>query len=143
MLLRYLHIGKTCFSCSVKTVILLLCVLFTRCNTGHQENVHVFTPEKALYFFQKIEDACNRDNGRLLGANIYGPLMMLDRSTRQIYTNVQDEDKLLKERSGVYVGLLPRNAAINNEFIKYGSTRFTLLILPGEADESKIIMRGI
>ncbi len=72
------------------------------------------TPEKALRYFSKVETACNRDNGKLWGKNLYGPVLYIDRNSRKIIANQPDKDGLLKEKDGIYTGTYPRELLINN-----------------------------
>ena len=73
-----------------------------------------FTPEKALRYFKKIENICNKDDGKLWGKNLYGPIMFVDRSTRKIVANQPDNDGILKEKDGIYTGIYPKELIINN-----------------------------
>ena len=101
------------------------------------------TPEKAIQYFNKIEAACNKDNGRLWGKNLYGPLMFVDRETRKIVANLPDKGGILKEKDGIYTGLYPKELIINNIAINFGGTLFALSPLPFEEDEFRIVSRGL
>ena len=71
------------------------------------------TPEKARNYFIKIKAACDKDNGKLWGKNLSGPVMFVDRETRKIVANTPDKDGILKEKEGVYTGLYPRENIIS------------------------------
>jgi len=101
------------------------------------------TSEKALRYFNKVEEACNRDNGKLWGKNLYGPVMYIDRSSRKIMANHPDEEGLLNEKDGIYTGTYPRELLINNIAVQYGGTLFAMAPLPNEEDEYTIINRAI
>jgi hypothetical protein len=101
------------------------------------------TPEKVIRYFKEIEAACNRDNGKLWGKNLYGPLMIVDRSTRKIFSNCQDDEGLLKEKDGIYTGIYPSELVINNLATTYGGTLFAMAPLPAEEDEYRIISSSI
>lgn len=102
-----------------------------------------FNPEKAKMYFKKIEDICNKDNGRLWGKNLHGPIMFVDRSTRKITASQPDDSGILKEKEGIYTGFYPRELIINNIAITFGGTLFALSPLPGEEDEYRIVSRAI
>ncbi len=109
---------------------------------GEEDNSYL-TPEKAREYFSKIEEACNRDNGKLWGKNLYGPLMLVDRTTRKITANQPDSEGILKEKDGIYTGIYPKELIINNIPVTFGGTLFSLVPLPGEEDGFRIITRSI
>jgi hypothetical protein len=102
-----------------------------------------FTHEKASSYFKKIEELCNRDNGKLWGTNLYGPMMFIDRTTRQIIANQPDREGILKLKEGVYTGLFPKEKIINNTTTEFGGTLFGIAPLTEEDDEYRMITRGI
>jgi len=102
-----------------------------------------FTPEKARYYFNIIEEICNRDNGRLWGKNLYGNMMFVDRVSRKIIANAPDEDGLLKLKDNIYTGFYPRELLVDNTTIIFGGTRFAIAPLPPQEDSIRIITRGI
>ncbi|MFH0843581.1 MAG: hypothetical protein V1903_13315 [Bacteroidota bacterium] len=124
-----------------KWIKLIPLLLLTGCR-GEEDNSYL-TPEKTSICFSKIEEACNRDNGKLWGKNLYGPVMLVERTSRKITANLQDRDGLLKEKDGIYTGIYPREMIINNLPVNYGETLFALVPMPVEEDEFRIITRSI
>jgi hypothetical protein len=102
-----------------------------------------FTPEKASQYFKAVETICNRDNGKLWGKNLFGPIMFVDRAGRRIAANQPDKEGLLKGKDGIYTGLYPKELIINNAPVKFGGTQFALAPLPTEEDEYRIKTRAI
>lgn len=102
-----------------------------------------FTPEKALYYFSKIEETCNRDGGNLWGQNLYGPMMFIERSTRKITANQPDKEGLLKLRDGVYTGDYPWKNIITISAVEFGGTLYGVAPLPLEEDEFRLLTRAI
>lgn len=117
-------------------------MLLPGCKTPEEKDTYL-TPEKALNYFNKIEEACKRDNGKLWGKNLYGAVMFVDRDSRKIVANHPDKDGILKEKNGVYTGLYPRELLIYNTAVHFGGTLFGMAPLPGEEDEFKLITRAI
>jgi hypothetical protein len=109
---------------------------------GEEDNSYL-TPEKARIYFNKIEEACNRDNGQLWGKNLYGPVMFVDRISRKITANQSDQEGILKEKDGIYTGAYPRELMINNLPVTFGGIVFALVPLPDEEDEFRIVSRSI
>ncbi|MCX6321950.1 MAG: hypothetical protein NTX93_09160 [Bacteroidia bacterium] len=102
-----------------------------------------FTPEKASQYFKSIEDICNRDNGKLWGKNLYGPLMFVERTSRRIIANQPDNEGLLKGKDGIFTGSYPKELIINNTPVKFGGTLFAMTPLPLEEDDYRIKTRAI
>lgn len=102
-----------------------------------------FTTEKASRYFNDIEDICNRDNGKLWGKNLYGPIMFVERVTRRIIANQPDNEGLLKSKDGVYIGQYPKELILSNAPVKFGGTQYAMVPLPTEEDIYKIKTRAI
>jgi len=102
-----------------------------------------FTPEKATQYFKSIEDICNRDNGKLWGKNLYGPIMFVERGSRRIVANQPDNEGLLKGKDGIYTGIYPKELILNNAPAKFGGVLFAMAPLPPEEDEYRIKTQAI
>ena len=122
--------------------ILSIAILFLISCRGDNIDTY-FTPEKASYYFKSIEDICNRDNGNLWGKNLYGPLIFVNRTTRDIIANQPDNEGLLKEKDGIYTGSYPKELIINNAPVTFGGTLFAMTPLPIEEDEYRIKTRAV
>jgi hypothetical protein len=116
-----------------KWILLITLVFLVGCKEKEAEIY--FTPEKALAYFKKAEEICMKDDGKLWGNNLYGPIMFVDRNSRKIVANQPDDEGILKVKDGVYTGLYPRENVIGNTAIEYGGTLFGLAPLPAEEDE--------
>jgi hypothetical protein len=102
-----------------------------------------FTAEKAIQYFKDIEEVCNRDNGKLWGKNLYGPIMFVDRSNRRIVANQPDAEGLLKGKDGIYTGLYPKESLVSNAPVVFGGTLFAMAPLPLEEESYRIKTRAI
>ena len=102
-----------------------------------------FTSEKASQYFKSIEDICIRDNGRLWGKNLYGPIMFVERTSRRIVANQPDNEGLLKVKDGVYTGVYPKELILNNAPVIFGGTLFAMAPLPAEEDDYRIKNRAL
>jgi hypothetical protein len=122
---------------------IILSVLLLLAGCREKENDIYLTPEKAVDYFKKIESACNRENGKLWGRNLYGPVMFVDRDTRKIIANHPDDNGILKGKEGIYTGSYPRELIINNNAVNFGGTLYAMAPLPSEEDEFRIITRAI
>jgi hypothetical protein len=104
---------------------------------GEKDDTY-FTPDKATKYFKSVEEICNRDNGKLWGKNLYGPLMFIDRTSRKIVANSPDNEGLLKDKEGIYTGYYPKELIINFAPVKFGGNLFAMAPLPNAEDEYRI-----
>jgi hypothetical protein len=124
-----------------KWIYFVAVLFFASCK---KENVTIyFTPEKAGKYFSEVEKFCNKDNARLWGKNLYGPIMFIDRPTRKIFANQPDKEGNLKGKDGVFTGVYPKELIINNRDIAFGGTIFAMAPLPGKESSTEIIYRAI
>jgi hypothetical protein len=119
---------------------LLLLLLFS---CKEQVDETYLTPEKATQYFSEIKEICDRDNGKLWGENLYGPLMFIDRQSRKITANQPDKEGQLKYKDGIYTGLYPRERIISNSIVHFGGTPFATAALPNTEDTFRIKTRAI
>lgn len=101
------------------------------------------TPQKASQYFKEIENICNVDSGKLWGKNLYGPIMFVERTSRNIVANKQDMEGLLKLKDGVFTGSYPKELILINVPVKYGGTSFAMTPMPVEEDDYRIKTRAI
>jgi hypothetical protein len=102
-----------------------------------------FTTDKASRCLKDIEEICKRDNGKLWGKNLYGPIMFVERVSRRIVANQPDNEGILKSKDGVYTGIYPKELVLSNAPVKFGGTQFAMVPLPAEEDEYRIKTRTI
>lgn len=121
----------------VKNLMLLL-ILLLMPGCRHESVESYFTAEKASHHFREMEKKCNLDNGTLWGKNLFGPVMIVDRTTRKIYANKPDSLGLLKEKDGIYTGLYPKELITMYAPAVYGGTRYAMVPVPNESDEKNI-----
>lgn len=123
-----------------KWIIFPLFLLLLSCKERTIETY--FTPEKASRYFREIEEICNRDNGKLFGENLCGPIMFIERGTRRIVANQPDNEGLLKLKEGIYTGIYPKEFMFSNAPGTYGGTLFAMAPLPEKEDPYKIKTRA-
>lgn len=125
----------------MKKVIFLLLLFITGCREKPAESY--FTTARASKYFQDLKETCDKDNGSLWGANLYGPIMFVDRNSRRIISNEADNVGLLRGRDGIYTGLYPREQVISNSPVTFGGKEFSLVALPVEEEEYRIKSRAL
>lgn len=101
------------------------------------------TPQRAQYYFEKIEEICDRDNGKLWDKNLSGPLMFVDRKSRKIFANKPDNEGLLKAKDKIYTGIYPKDKIINNSSVYFGNVLFGIAPLTDKEDEYRMTTRAL
>jgi hypothetical protein len=124
-----------------KWIIFPVLLMLISCKGKNSESY--FTTDKASRCLKDIEEICNRDNGKLWGINLYGPIMFVERVTRRIVANQPDNEGILKSKDGVYTGIYPKELVLSNAPVKFGGTQFAMVPLPAEEDEYRIKTRTI
>jgi hypothetical protein len=80
--------------------------------------------------FHLAEKLSADDGGRLWGRPLYGPMLFVDGGTRFVVANQPDENGLLTESNGVYVGTLPEEENIANTSFRWAGVTWTMMIWP-------------
>jgi len=124
-----------------KWIIFPVLLILISCKGKNSESY--FTTDKASRCFKDIEEICKRDNGKLWGKNLYGPIMFVERVTRRIVANQPDNEGILKSKDGVYTGIYPKELVLSNAPVKFGGTQFAMVPLPAEEDEYRLKTRVI
>ena len=124
-----------------KWIIFPVLLILIGCKGKNSESY--FTTDKASRCFKDIEEICKRDNSKLWGKNLYGPIMFVERVTRRIVANQPDNEGILKSKDGVYTGIYPKELVLSNAPVKFGGTQFAMVPLPAEEDEYRIKTRTI
>lgn len=79
--------------------------------------------------FTEIENAAEASKD-LWNLNLYGPIILVDPSNREILTNFQDTAKTLRKEGEIYTGILPDNVNISNTALEWGGIKWAMIILP-------------
>lgn len=82
----------------------------------------------AAYFAEA--EALGRAAGDLWGGGLHGPLLFVDRSTRDVIANTADTTGALVEGDGLYTGTWPDALAIYNGAVEFGGRTWTMLAWP-------------
>lgn len=89
----------------------------------------------ASKYFQEARVLCRRDNGKLWGVSLCGPMLFVDRKTRTIVANQSDPEGTLTRSGSVFVGALPAKVNIANTAIDWAGLNWTMIIFPLPEDK--------
>lgn len=96
------------------------------------------TPADAL---READAICRGDNGALWGVSLCGPVLLVDPTTRSVFANQADPEKLLKPEGGIFVGKLPEKINIANTALDWAGTHWTMMMLPlPEANDRRAVL---
>jgi hypothetical protein len=123
------------------SIIISVLLILTSCQ--HEAKIEWFSAARAREYFSLVEEVCNKDNGRLWGENLYGPVMYVDGRSRIVYANMPDREGLLKEKEGVYSGILPKERIIANNVIEFGGVKYAMVPLPETDDQYRLLTRTV
>ena len=84
----------------------------------------------AREYFTEAEALSRADGGSLWNAPVHGPLLFVDRVTREVVANMADSTGLLREAEGVWVGTWPEGMGVWNGSVEYGGAIWTMLGWP-------------
>ncbi|HVP13926.1 MAG TPA: hypothetical protein VMS88_00200 [Terriglobales bacterium] len=87
-------------------------------------------PRSARRVFHEARSIANRDRGRLWGASIAGPILLVDPGTRRVIANGRDVAGVLVRDHGVYVGRLPESLDVANTALDWNGTLWSMLLWP-------------
>ena len=84
----------------------------------------------AYQYFQEAHALCSRDNGKLWGVSLCGPMLFVDRKTRTVVANQPDAEAILTKSGNVFVGKLPAKVQIANTAKDWAGVKWTMIIFP-------------
>jgi hypothetical protein len=108
--------------------ILFIVLMFVSASSFGQEK-KVFRIDEASAYFKETEVTAKKSKN-LWGKNLFGPIMLIDPGTRQIYANTQDSLGVLKQDGRIYTGVFPKNENISNTSIHWNGTNWATVMLP-------------
>lgn len=89
----------------------------------------------AAQYFQEAQALCNRDNGKLWGVSLCGPMLFVDRQTRTVVANQADKEGILRKNGNVFFGQLPAKLIIANTATEWAGVKWTMVIFPLPEDK--------
>jgi hypothetical protein len=87
-------------------------------------------PALARKYFGEAEAICRRDDGRLWGRSLCGPVLFVDSGTRAVVANQGDKEGRLIQTNGVFIGKLPEEMGTANTAVNWAGVRWTMILWP-------------
>lgn len=108
--------------------IIIIVLLFLGLN-GIQGQTQRNSKDRISIFFDESKAASEKNIG-LWNKNLYGPMMIIDPKTREIFANESDTANTLKLHGSIYSGILPVHINIANTAINWNGKRWAMIMLP-------------
>lgn len=86
-------------------------------------------------YFHEAQTLCSRDDGKLWGASLCGPMLFVDRKARTVVANQADPEGILTKSGNVFVGKLPAKINIANTATDWAGVKWTMIIFPLPEDK--------
>lgn len=80
-------------------------------------------------YFNELK-AASKKNIQLWNKDLYGPVILIDPKTRELYANEPDTEGILKRNGTIYSGILPAKINIANTAINWAGKRWAMIMLP-------------
>lgn len=103
--------------------------LFLLCSVGLVAQQQKEKLDTISGFFTNIQNATKK-NTNLWNKDIYGPILLVEPQTRQVYANQADTLGILRRRGNIYTGNLPENVNIANTSKNWGGKNWAMIMLP-------------
>ncbi|WP_317044725.1 hypothetical protein [Chryseobacterium sp. PMSZPI] len=105
---------------------ILLFFLFIQNVNGQTQKV---SQDSFSIFFNEIKTASQKNIG-LWNKELYGPILLINPKTREVFANEPDKIGVLKNNEGVYSGTLPVDINIANTAMNWSGKRWAMIMLP-------------
>lgn len=89
----------------------------------------------AQWVFDQATAICARDQGRLWGEGLCGPILLVDPNTGALAANMPDPKGVLKLQGGIWVGAMPGSEPISNSPMEWSGRIWTELFYPRPGDD--------
>ncbi len=106
--------------------ITILCFMFIQSSFGQKTST---LKDSIAAYFQEIEIETKKHR-QLWDADLYGPLLLVDPNSRQLFANFPDTVGTLTQSGKIYSGILPSKINIANTAIDWNGRRWAMIMLP-------------
>jgi hypothetical protein len=94
-------------------------------------------PKLVSSYFADVKKACDNQSRIPWNKQLYGPILLVDRSTRAAYANMPGKQGLLKHKGSIYTGKVSVNTNIANTATDWGGMKWTMVLLPLPSDKDR------
>ncbi|HEX7332120.1 MAG TPA: hypothetical protein VF290_11520 [Pyrinomonadaceae bacterium] len=113
----------------LKQIFLVIASLLLLVTCAAAQSSSIDTKLAAQYFAQ-LKQTSERDGGKTWGLPLYGPIILVDPSSRDVVANQADRENKLASRDGVFVGKLPNEINPANTAFDWAGVHWTMVMWP-------------
>ncbi len=95
---------------------------------------HLMLQDTIKNYFAEIKMATKNEN-KIWDRDLFGPILLVNSNTRQLYSNYPDSAGILKKDGNIYYGNLPEHINIANTSINWSGRRWAMIMLPLPAEK--------
>ena len=118
----------------MKKMITIFALFFTVISQAEIEEYPI-NLEKAYLYFKEARELSAKDDGKLWGIKLYGPMMFVDSQTRFIVTNEADSIGILEKKGNVFIGYLKPEDGIANTATRWAGKLWMMIIWNSVSDD--------
>jgi hypothetical protein len=108
-----------------------LLFMFIQSSFGQKKST--FQDSITTYFNEiKVE---LKKNQQIWAVDLYGPILLVNPETRQLFANISDTASILKQVGEIYSGILPPEINVANTAINWGGRDWAMIMLPLPANK--------
>lgn len=96
----------------------------------------VTSPTKLSEYFKEVREA-TATHSALWNLNLYGPILLVDPKTRDVFANERDSSGVLLPRAGIFAGELSNEINIANTSIRWNGKRWAMILFPLSANRNE------
>jgi hypothetical protein len=85
---------------------------------------------KARQYFAEAKALCEKDDGKLWGVSLCGPMIFADPASRMIAANQADAEGRLAANESIFTGRLPDSANMANTATTWAGVKWTMVMWP-------------
>jgi hypothetical protein len=124
----------------MKTLFIFLFLVY-----GQQMNACDPDTSRIVSFFTKYNSLCHADNGEMWGISLLGPLLIIDKEHKIIYSNTQDRYHHFNKTGSFYTGTLPDTLGFGSTSthwldIHWAQTMWETLMESTETEQLEVLM---
>ena len=91
----------------------------------------------AKKYFNEAKTLSDKDNGKLWGVKLYGPILIVDPDSRFIVANEMDNEGKLEKEDELYIGYLSETDMIANTATQWGG-KYWMMVMINALSENKL-----
>lgn len=118
----------------MKYIIIVIILQLTLISCGQEKGINY---KNAGKYFNEVKAICDKDDSKMWGVNLNGPIMFVDRHSRDIVTNENDSLGSLTPKGEIFIGKYPESLPIANTSVRWKGKKWTMVIWQSLNKDSK------